>query len=148
MLEKEKYQYFVLCPNERPDDFRLVAVFLWGDDQDVDSDGDSYNPASREWTELFLHTREYHTEQVSITPCQTEPLIVSIRSLQKYIAARTAFLLAKYTNGKVSNEESGPYQDADTIIPDMGKEFDLEEAWTRFWEHRFIRSTLENPYPE
>ena len=42
-------RFFVQPEGPRPD-FRLVITFLGGDSHNVDTDGNSHNPASRDWT--------------------------------------------------------------------------------------------------
>ena len=54
------HTFYVTAPSERPD-LRLVQAFLWGDDENVDGDGNAISPASRTWTELVLIPRDRYS---------------------------------------------------------------------------------------
>ena len=129
----------------RPD-FRLVVAFLWSEMHNVDSEGDSYNPASRDWTELYLKNREVPSEVVDIHPLQTAPLIIAIESESESLAARIAYFLARETNGQVAGQdgEYGAYEGLRTLL---GARFDVEAAIRRADISIWRRATLENPYP-
>ena len=129
----------------RPD-YRLVATFLWSDMHNVDSDGDSYNPASTEWTELYLANREVLSEVVDVHPLQANPLILAVESESEPLAARVAYFLARETNGEVGDRE-GPYLPYDRLRPLLGADFDLSAALGRADGSVWRKATLENPYP-
>jgi len=145
-LGQPLHTFYVTTPQERPD-FRLVQAFLWGDERDVDSEGNAASPASRTWTELYLQLREPQGEGVDITEYRVRPLTLKVSSESKNIAARAAYLLAKHTQGQVSRTASGPYEQPEALLPDIGNDFDLQEAFARFRNSPFAKSTLENPYP-
>src|SRR5688500_15006361 len=85
----------------RPD-FRVVLAFLWNDPTGwIDTDGDSYNPASREWTELYCQHRAREDERLIISAVSNEPLILWVESELPELAARAAYFLALETNGTV-----------------------------------------------
>jgi hypothetical protein len=130
----------------RPD-FRLVIAFLWGDGHNVDSDGNSYNPASREWTELYLSDRETTEPPVTVSPDQDSPLVLSVESDSTTLAARVAFFLASATHGRVAVDAEQPFTAPDVLIPHLGDDFDADAAFRRVAESPVNRATLENPYP-
>jgi hypothetical protein len=145
-MAKSLYTIYVTTPGERPD-FRLVQAFLWGDERNVDSEGNAASPASRTWTELTLQLRESPSEWVDIAEYKLHPLTLKVCSENRHIAARTAYLLAKHTGGKVSVTASGLYEQPEVLLSDMGIDFDLQGAFARFHNSPFFKSTLENPYP-
>lgn len=144
-MNNQKVKYFVRVNKERPD-YRRIKSFLWNDLQNVNSDGNSHNPASREWTELTLANRESPYERVDINPVQKEPLILKVESIRCDIAARTAYLLAKETNGEVAVELEEKFGDYEFLKQEIG-DFDLQKALQRFENSMYSDSTIENPYP-
>ena len=72
-----KTRFHVRPAGPRPD-FRVVIAFLWTEMHNVDSDGNSDNPASREWTELYLMNREKTSEVVDVSPVETSPLVLAV----------------------------------------------------------------------
>jgi hypothetical protein len=137
---------YVLTPEERPD-YRLVTTYLWHDFHNVDTSGNSYNPASREWTELTITNRENQIERIDVYPVQQSPLILVIKSNLDYLAARTAYFLARQTHGKVSTSLEGDYKEPESLLERVGDRFDAEEAMRRVKNSPFSRATLEDPYP-
>jgi hypothetical protein len=144
---KDKFIFYVLAPEDRPD-FRQVMAFLWGEDQDVDSDGDSYPVSSRTWTELTLITRDDREEKFDVDPCGTAPLVLRVESDSHTLAARVAYLLAHHTGGEVGQSPSGPFYESASLIAELGEDFDLDVALHRFHTTKYARSTLANPYPK
>ena len=137
---------YVSAPGERPD-FRLVVAFLWRDGQDVDSDGDSYNPASRHWTELYLRNRADGSERVDVGPARRAPLILEVESELEYLAARAAYFLARRTGGGVSRSPDGEYEDPESLLGLVGAAFDVAGAMRRVRVSPFARATPGDPYP-
>lgn len=129
MTNKES-TYYVKVDAQRPD-YRLIKSFLWGDSKNVNSDGNSCNPASQDWTELTLETRDEPFEYFDIDPVQKEPLVLRINSKCGQLAARTAYFLAKETKGKVAIEPNGEFLDYEFLTEEMGEDFDLKEALNR-----------------
>jgi hypothetical protein len=115
--------FFVKPTSVRPD-FRLVLTFLWGDRRNCDTDGNSHNPASREWTELYCRNRETPSEVFDVSPRNQEPLLLQIKSPHEWLAARVAYLESR---GLISEQQNGPFSAPVTLLPQMG-EFDLETA--------------------
>ena len=128
-MNPEVTTFFVRTPNPRPD-FRSVAVFLWDEEHDYDSDGDCLYPADRNWTELTLDSRERENERVDVDPVSEEPLTLKVKSEQPSLAVRAAYYLAVVTQGAVSEEISGKYVDAGAFRERLGG-FDVESALER-----------------
>jgi len=133
-------------PVELRPDFRLVITFLWSENHDVDSDGDSHNPASRSWTWLYLQDRAHPESIVEVHTVDLDPLILAVDSEQPTLAARVAFFLAHETHGEVSSE-TGVFGSPDSLLPRLGVDFDLAEALKRAHESVWRTATEENPYP-
>jgi hypothetical protein len=121
----KEYSIHVLVKGDRSD-FRLFSVFLWGDYHNFDSDGDSYNLASRTWTWLYMASREFEGQYVEIDAASELPLIFSVESPVLHIANRAAFFLALETNGFIIDESNNllPF---DTLTDSLGEDFDLLE---------------------
>jgi hypothetical protein len=125
--------FFVRTPNPRPD-FRSVAVFLWGEHHDYDSDGDCSYPADRNWTELTLDSRELEDERVDVVPARKEPLTLKVESNRGSLAARVAHYLAVVTGGTISEEVEGKYVVA-AVFRDRLGDFDVAGAMRRATEY-------------
>ena len=148
----DKICYFYIRPNGSRPDYRLFMAFLWHEGQDIDSDGDPYNPASKEWTCLFLCNRENKAERVMISPIIRdgtfkEPLILEVKSECDYLAVRCAYFLAITTDSGVSEARNETPSEPSALVERMGAGFDVEAALRRVENSPFSRSTLENPYP-
>jgi hypothetical protein len=136
---------FVKPSGLRPDS-RLVISFLWKDLHNVDSDGDSYNPASRTWTELYLANRECSSEVVDVAPVQADPLVLKIQSESQVLAHRVAYFLTRETAGEVG-PTIGTSIPLEELATQLGADFDLDCALRRA-DHSIWRSATEaNPYP-
>jgi len=146
-MEHSIYCFYIRPNGPRPD-FRVVKAFLWSDARNVSSDGDSYNPASRDWTYLFLCNRNNATEMVMVSQMPPEPpLVLEIKSKCEYMAVRCAYFLAVQTNSDIAETPTGGAFDPDGLVEKMGADFDPDAAMRRAEQSLFARSTLENPYP-
>lgn len=134
-----KHRTEVQINSERPD-FRLFWIYLWGEKHNIDSDGDSFNPASREWTELYMSSREIKNKTFEIGKIKDEPLVFEILSDDRHILNRVTYFLKRETNGTTKETD-------ETLILSMGNDFNLEEALKRADESIWRKSTLDNPYP-
>jgi hypothetical protein len=137
--------FFLRTPNPRPD-FRLVLTFLWSDNRDCDTEGNSRNPASREWTELYCRNRETPAEVFDVSPVNAEPLVLVVESPHGWLAARIAYFLAVESVGSVADKPDGVYTGPHVLTSKMG-DFDLEAANERVRQSVFQGATLEDPYP-
>jgi hypothetical protein len=137
---------YIKAPGERPI-FSTVIAFLWSDKQNVDTDGNAHHPASRTWTDLYVQNRDSIDEVVDVSPYQESPLVLGVESRYLYLAARTAFYLAKTCGGTVACELAGEYGSPDVLLPMMGADFDVALAMQRVAKSSFVYSSLDNPYP-
>jgi hypothetical protein len=138
--------YFFIQPQTPRPDFRLVITFLWNDSQDVDTDGNAHNPASREWTELYCLNRDRPQETFDVEPVSNEPLTLRIASRNCELAARVAYYLAIETKSLVSSSQIGPWYPPECLTKQLGT-FDLHEATNRVAKSRWRETTLDHPYP-
>jgi len=91
MVSREGTSLFIQPSGLRPD-CRLLFPFIFGDDApNVDTDGDSHNPASQEWTEFYCQNREKQEEIFDIAPVLDNPLVLKIFSEIQELAARVAY---------------------------------------------------------
>jgi hypothetical protein len=141
-----KTTIYVSAPQERPD-FRLVQTFLWSDEQDVNSDGNAHNPASHDWTELYMTNRDDDTESFDVSPIQREPLILAVESRSDKLAARVAYFLALRTGGQISFFSHGSFQEPTVLLPLLGHDFTVTAALNRVARSRYAPATIEDPYP-
>jgi hypothetical protein len=139
-------QYFINAERDRPD-YRLVITFLWHDLFNVDTDGDSHNPASRTWTQLYIRNRQDESEEVDVFPVCVTPLILRVESQKDYLAVRTAYFLAEFMRTGIAVSEGGPFLDSKTIRDSLGRGFDVDAAMHRVKSSPFGESTLNDPYP-
>jgi hypothetical protein len=126
-------------------DFRLVVSFLWGDEHDVDSEGNASSPAARDWTELYLRSRERPEEVIEVVPVEGSGLLV-VESPLEALAARVAFFLATETDGGVAPSALGPWEKPSSLRPRIGP-FSVDDAANRAAASPFRRATLDDPYP-
>lgn len=138
-------KFYISIYKQRPD-FRLVIAFLWHDGQNVDTEGDSYNPASRDWTELYIKNREQPDEIVNISPHRSSPLILIVESNLEYLAARVAYFLAVVTDGRVATDQNGEFAPSEILLSRIG-DFDVDAALQRVAKSPFSSPTRDNPYP-
>lgn len=121
-------------------------TFLWGDFHNVDTEGSSHNPASRDWSELYCQNRECKREIFEVGPFSEYPLILQVASPVQELAARVTWFLAKETQSEVATEPTGPWHHLSLLESQLG-EFDLREAERRSALSCWRRATLDDPYP-
>ena len=138
-------RFFIRPRGPRPD-FRLVITFLWSDMRNVDSDGDSHNPASRQWTWLYLKDRVASSSSVDVSAVSTDPLLLAVESEDAALAARVAIFLARETSGEVGLD-SASFGPIDLLQPHVGRDFDLFAAFARADQSVWRASTEQHPYP-
>ena len=92
-------QYFVRAERERPD-FRLVITYLWHDLYNVDTDGDSYNPASRTCTRLFVRNLQDESQVVYVNPQTNSPCVLRGDC---YLPTRTSIIVRKNVTRESGN---------------------------------------------
>lgn len=139
---------FMLIPNGNRPDFRVIISFLWSDNFNCDSEGNSQNPASREWTELYLANRENKNEYIEISEIDVDPLTFQILSSSPILAAAVTYFLLHETNGAWSKNLEDGFQTSDEcLISIIGDRFDLKKGISRSSQSIWRKSTLDNPYP-
>lgn len=143
-MNRNDYKITVLINSSLPD-YRLFIDFMWGEGHNIDSDGDSDNPASRNWTYLYMKSREIENEVFSIDQTVKNSLVYEVTSSNEVIAKRAAYFLAKETNGKIDYNDK-MFQ-IDLFEHELGNDFDLTKALQRAAISVWRKSSLENPYP-
>lgn len=139
------HQWFFVKPTSLRPEFGLVLTFLWYDDCNCDTDGDSWTPASRDWTELYCCNRENEAEVFSVSPVDQESLVLAVESPHEWLAARVAYFLAVESAGLVADKPDGHYAAPDKLISKVG-EFNIEAGKERVRKSVFRGATLEDPY--
>jgi hypothetical protein len=135
------HTWFVQPCVEKPE-FWIVISFLWGDLHNVDTDGDSDNPASRSWTWLYVQNREAPSEIVEIDEVEGSRC-VRVCSTTSWLAAAVAFFLAR--EGCVSVSRDGhEWANCDLLRSDAGY-FDLEAGLARANASILRRATPSDP---
>jgi len=142
---KHSHLFYVNATGPRPD-FRLVLTFVWGDGVDFDTDGNSSNPASHDWTELYAQNRSKLSEEFDISPVGQDSLLLEVESRQEWLAAVVAYMLAVVTKGEVSGKPDGPFGSPEDLLFFVG-DFHRAAAWDRFKASPFQLATEEDPYP-
>jgi hypothetical protein len=143
MKEDKEFIVRVLINGDRPD-YRIFSVFLWGNDHKIDSDGDSYNPASRSWTELYMRSRE-RKGGFEISQVSDNPKIFEVKSSNGYMANRAALFLARETAGMIVSPDNALHS-YHVLVLKLG-DFDLQQALERADQSVWRKSTPELPYP-
>ena len=101
-------RFLLRGPGPRPPCHK-VAEHLWGADCDFDSDGDSEQRLSTDWTELTVSLRDHNgrnsdAQRVDVDPIEGEqPLVLSIRSDNPDLARRTAEFLQMKAGGELAS---------------------------------------------
>lgn len=140
------HKIFLKTSKNRPD-YRLVNTWLWYEHHNFDSDGNSYNPASRDWTELYMSSRQNSNETIEIYPISEDPLILQISGTTNEMVSRTAYFLGLETNGQLfKDEELLNNIKLEDLKLQIGN-FDIEKAIERTNESIWRKSSLDNPYP-
>lgn len=129
----------------RPD-FRLVITFLWGEDHDVDCDGDAQHPASRSWTDLYCADRADPSAAFEVEVF-TGPSKTVVRSERDVLGYRVALFLSEETRAEVCCARDGAVIQRSTLVSACGN-FDVDAAFERTRNSRWRRATATNPYPE
>lgn len=120
---------FLRPAGERPAFWR-VAVFLWWEGVDFDSDGNSRTPDDRHWTELTVRLRPGYGERVDVDPLHENDSVLVITGSSLELVARAAWYLATESGGTVSATATGPFMAPSSIEPHLG-DFDTDAALRR-----------------
>lgn len=145
-MSKSHYRLYLKPLKERPD-FRLVITWLWKDFHNVDTDGNASNPASKEWTELYIRNRECTEETIEIEPISENPLVLQISASQKGLLYRITYFLNLVSEGGVSFDSEFKNMVLKENLIDKMEGFNLKKAQERVQNSIWQKATLENPYP-
>jgi len=96
--------YHLISPGPRPP-FYKVAEHLWGA-CNFDSDGDSYDPETTNWTELTVALRDQKgrtndNDRVDIDPVSLKPLILKVVSKDVSLCKAAAEFLHDHCGGRL-----------------------------------------------
>lgn len=140
------YKLYINTTALRPD-FRLVCHWVSKDIHNLDTDGDSLNPASREWTFLYLANRENKNEYATISQDEEKVDVYLIESSTEEFGYLLTYFLAEEMNAIVSlNDDFANLIEQKDLKAKLSK-YNLEEALNRTNNSIWRQSTLENPYP-
>ena len=96
------YMFLLSSPGPRPPYYE-VAHHLWGADCNFDSDGDSYDRETTQWTELTVALRPDLIERVDVDPIDKDgPLVLKIESMHEELARRAAEFLRDRSGGTLT----------------------------------------------
>lgn len=130
-MMNQGYTYLVKPESGRPRPaYWRLAVFLWGEEVDVDSDGNSTHPDDMAWTELTLSKRPTDNQRVDIDPVKVKPLILKIVATTQPLAAQAAYFLAAQTEGKISKTDQIIWRSPRSIKGQLDN-FDVNVAMIR-----------------
>lgn len=71
-----------------------IAEHLWGENCNVDSDGDSRSQDDEKWTELTLLLRGQSDQRVDVDPVADEPSFLEVRSTNRALAEKVAAFIS------------------------------------------------------
>lgn len=130
----------------RPD-FRLVCEWVSENINSIDTEGDSHNPASREWTWLYLSNRRLENEDAEIGQTQEHKEIYEIESSKEEFGWFLAYFLAKETNAIVSLDKKFEKLIELNDLKSKVVNYDIDQSLKRTHNSIWRKSTTENPYP-
>jgi hypothetical protein len=93
-------RYRIINPGPRPPYYEL-ADYLWGENANIDSDGNSDSPEDTNWTELSVSFRDDNGPYVNVDPVSSDPLVLEVSCFSSELAKKAAEYLAKITGGKL-----------------------------------------------
>ena len=141
----KQFSLKVKINGQRPD-FRVFKTFFFGDDfHNCDSDGDAFVVYSRDWTELYMRSRE-NGQWFDIQCIEKDNFIFKITSDTQENVCRIAYFLAEETKGVILNNENQIINHDDVILK-MGN-FDLKERLYLAEKSIWRKSSEDNPYPK
>ena len=130
----------------RPD-FRLVCEWVSENINSIDTEGDSHNPASREWTWLYLSNRRLENEDAEIGQTQENKEIYEIESSKEEFGWFLAYFFAKETNAIVSLDKKFKKLIELNDLKSKVVNYDIEQSLKRTHDSIWRKSTADNPYP-
>ncbi|HNF48086.1 MAG TPA: hypothetical protein PLF48_01810 [Chitinophagales bacterium] len=122
---KENYKIKVKVNSEKPD-FRVLAAYFFGDDfHDYDSEGNSNPLTSKNWTYLYMCSRQNKELCFEILDINDNPLIFEVSSENIETVNIIAYFLARETNGEIVDEDNNIIPN-ENLVKKMGN-FNLTE---------------------
>lgn len=142
----EKFSLKVTVNSERPD-FRVFGTYFFGDDfYSFDSEGNSFPVSSREWTELYMKSRQNKDLWFDIGWINKENTsILEVTSDKIENVNIIAYFLAKETNGEIFDDTDKPIS-LEVLKNKMGN-FDLKANLLLAEESIWRKSSEINQYP-
>ncbi|NDV60548.1 hypothetical protein [Bacteroides sp. 519] len=142
----DNYLLKVKINSKRPD-FRVFGTYFFGDDfHNYDSEGNSFPVSSREWTELYMCSRQIKDLWFDISWINKDDTsILEVTSNKIENVYIIAYFLAKETNGEVfdNTDKSVPLETLKLKMGDFELERRLQLAEQSIWR----KSSETNPYP-
>lgn len=143
----ENPKFYLKITNLRPD-YRVMISLLWGDFEEVDTDGEGVNPAERDWTDLSVIRRSDDAQRIDIISVHREPLVLEISSPHPAIPPVIAYFLVHETGASWSTTPNGPYiRDVKLLEKRANHNFNLKAGMERAQSSIWRMSSLDNPYP-
>lgn len=109
MTDEYQFCFYLLSPGPRPP-FAEVVDHVYGADSNVDTEGDSYDRDTTEWTELYMQLRpppeDLHRENppVEVWMLGKGAKVMCVGSDDEAFAFRTAAYLAEQTGATMASE--------------------------------------------
>lgn len=141
-------ELFLLELGPRPD-ARLVIEVLFGHLRDVKSDGDSRNPATHQWTYLWIRERSdtQHRTAIEIDQVQQDPLVLAVRAESAEMVALCALFMHSETGCRVCKNVDGNQTLSESELiaacARLSPQERLAHSKTSIWR----QATLQYPYP-
>jgi hypothetical protein len=107
-LACDQQNYFlILSPGPRPSCGQIVQ-HVYGQGANVDTDGDSVQPASTNWTWLYMKDRSGPKCSAVVEVCMVDPgeTLMRVGSEDLALAKATAEFLAAQTGGRLATRRS------------------------------------------
>ncbi len=133
---------FIVRVNKSRPDFRVFIDLLYGYGHNVDTDGDSFRPESREWRYLYIKDCESDEPPVLITHSQNDKLEFEITSKSERLEELSAIYLYKYC-GKSILKSNSPLKDEEIKSLISKYSININVADSSVWH----QSSESNPYP-
>ncbi|UKN02702.1 hypothetical protein K6119_04135 [Paracrocinitomix mangrovi] len=140
------YLLYLNITEPRPD-FRLVCTWVTQDLENVDTEGDSHNPASREWTNLYLADRKNNAWCGEINKSSDPINMWTISASTLEFAAFLAIFLKDETNCEVWLDSNKKEELDRNALIKLIENFDITESINRTANSIWRKSTLVEPYP-
>jgi hypothetical protein len=128
--------------DKNPPDFRVFIDLLYGENHNVDTDGNSYPVNSRLWTYLYISDRESHDAPVTILVKQSNPNIFEVKSKSQELETLAALYLFLYCGTSIAFNDRELEQKEIEILKQRytGQ---LQRAEKAIWHE----SSDQRPYP-